>query len=63
VSPLSQDFQIDYSTDFDAKPGFISYINLKLWITIATLFELLGLLAIVKAISAMFQKTLIYIYN
>lgn len=60
-----QEFTVDYSKDFDQPEttGLISFLRFKTWIGISTLGELIGLLAIIKTVSALFQRSVIDIFN
>ena len=56
---------IDFSADFDSpsSPGLAAYLWYKTRIGTTTLVELLGLLAIIKTVSAIFQRSVIEIFN
>jgi hypothetical protein len=55
---------VDFSSDFGfPNRGFINYLYFKLQLTLSTLVELIGLLAIIKTVSALFQRSVIDIFN
>lgn len=59
------DFRVDYNKDFDQPEGtgLLSFLRFKTWIGFSTLGELVGLLAIIKTVSALFQRSVIDIFN
>jgi hypothetical protein len=63
-SSLVESF-VDYDSDFDYPElkGLMSFLWYKVQISSMTLIELLGLLAIIKTISALFQRSVIEIFN
>lgn len=56
-------FFVDFSKDLQVERGLYSFLKFKLSILITTLLELFGLLAVIKTISSLFQKSLMDIYK
>ena len=59
----NHNFIVNYSTDFDMPKGLLSYLRFKFWISLKSLLELFGLLAVIKTISSLLQKLIMEIYK
>ena len=58
-----KNFIVNYTKDFDFPIGILGYLRFKLSISIKSLAELFGLLAIIKTISSLLQKSIMEVYK